>query len=50
MPPLTALQAYVLIGETLSLFQIGGMALAAVGVFLTHHGEKSPAAEPHQAR
>lgn len=34
VPPVTALQGYVLFGETLTMLQIGGIALAAAGVAL----------------
>ena len=32
VPPVAALMAFALFGETLSLIQIAGMALAALGV------------------
>jgi drug/metabolite transporter (DMT)-like permease len=34
VPPMTALEAYVLFGEQLSPVQIAGMAIAAIGVWL----------------
>ena len=34
VPPITALQAYVLFGERMSDVQIIGMAVAAMGVWL----------------
>jgi drug/metabolite transporter (DMT)-like permease len=34
VPPLTALEAWILFGETLTLVQIAGMAVAALGVWL----------------
>lgn len=45
VPPLTALQAYLLLGETLSAIQLCGMGLAALGVLLANRAEPSrPAA------
>ena len=38
VPPATALQAFLLFGETLTLLQLAGMALAALGVFLVTRG------------
>ncbi|HEV2559530.1 MAG TPA: DMT family transporter [Microvirga sp.] len=38
VPPVSALMAYLLFGETLSLLQIGGMAVAAAGVALASRG------------
>ncbi len=37
VPPLTALEAYVLFGENLSAIQIVGMAVTAAGVWLATH-------------
>jgi drug/metabolite transporter (DMT)-like permease len=37
VPPLTALEAYVLFGESLSAVQIVGMAVTAAGVWLATH-------------
>ena len=34
MPPVTALLDYLVLGESLSVLQAGGFALAALGVFL----------------
>jgi drug/metabolite transporter (DMT)-like permease len=36
VPPVAALQAYAMFGETLTLFQIAAMALAALGVYLAN--------------
>jgi drug/metabolite transporter (DMT)-like permease len=38
VPPVSALIAYFLFGETLSMVQIGGMAVAAVGVAIASRG------------
>jgi drug/metabolite transporter (DMT)-like permease len=38
VPPVSALMAYLLFGETLSLLQIGGMAVAAAGVAIASRG------------
>ena len=38
VPPATALQAFLLFGETLTLLQLAGMTLAALGVFLVTRG------------
>jgi drug/metabolite transporter (DMT)-like permease len=38
VPPVSALMAFVLFGETLSPIQIGGMAVAAIGVAVASGG------------
>ena len=39
VPPLTALEAFILFGESLSAVQVAGMAVTALGVWLaTHRG------------
>ncbi len=38
VPPVSALMAYLLFGETLSLLQIVGMGVAAIGVALASRG------------
>jgi drug/metabolite transporter (DMT)-like permease len=38
VPPITALEAFVLFGEALSALQIAGMAVAAAGVWLATRG------------
>ena len=37
VPPLTALEAFMLFGESLSVVQIVGMAVTALGVWLATH-------------
>ncbi|WP_020179447.1 DMT family transporter [Methylopila sp. M107] len=43
VPPVAAVQAYLLFGETMSPIQLGGMALAAVGVALANGSAPPPA-------
>lgn len=45
VPPIAALQAYVLFGETLNGVQLIGMALAAVGVVLANKAGRPASAE-----
>lgn len=45
VPPLAAIQAYVVFGERLSGLQIAGMALAALGVLLVNARISAPSAE-----
>lgn len=45
VPPIAALQAYALFGETLNLVQLAGMALAAAGVLLANGGGRPASAE-----
>jgi drug/metabolite transporter (DMT)-like permease len=37
VPPLTAIEAFMLFGESLTIVQIVGMAVAALGVWLVTH-------------
>lgn len=46
VPGVTALMAYVLFGETLTLFQLAGMAIATLGVALSTGGQRRLAARP----
>lgn len=50
VPPLTAVFAHLTFGETLSPIQLGGMALASVGVFLANRGGAGTGAAPSGAR
>lgn len=43
-PPLAAIQAYILFGETLSPVQFAGFALALIGVLMARSAPKRPAA------
>ncbi len=45
VPPLTALEAFILFGERLSAVQIAGVALTATGVWLATRRERAAAAE-----
>ncbi|MFC3691148.1 DMT family transporter [Chenggangzhangella methanolivorans] len=45
VPPVAALQAWAMFGETLSVIQIAGMALAAVGVVLANGTGRPASAE-----
>ncbi len=46
IPPTAAVQAYFLFGETLAPFQIGGMAIAALGVYLATRAAPAPQNAP----
>ncbi len=46
VPGVTALMAYVLFGETLTLFQLVGMAIATLGVALSTAGQSRRATLP----
>ena len=53
MPPVTALLDYLVLGEPLSVLQSGGIALAALGVFLATRPARlsaPPAATPRSCR
>ena len=53
MPPVTALLDYLVLGEPLSVLQAGGIALAALGVFLATRPARlsaPPAATPRSCR
>ena len=46
VPPLTALEAFVLFGESLDAVQIGGMAVTAAGVWLATRRSRPAVGKP----
>ena len=50
VPPITSIYAYLALGETLAPIQIGGMGLAAVGVFLANRDGGEAASAPSAAK